>query len=186
MRNLLLATMLSVSTIRSEESMEAPNPYVRKPRNAAVSLEIGMNSLASMAGVTGTFFVQPRVAVDVGLGVLSTTGIRPGVRARYLFSDAKFSGFGYGGFKYGLGTGGSSIEIEDQETGETFEVEIDPSPFIDLGLGVDYLAHNGFYFIGTIGWSVLMGGKNYEWTQGVPRDEFDKGMALVLGSGPAL
>jgi hypothetical protein len=31
-----------------------------------------------------------------------------------------------------------------------------------------------------------MGGKNYEWTQGVPRDEFDKGMALVLGSGPAL
>lgn len=164
---------------------DASNPYVRKPRSAAVSLEAGMNSLSSLVGIKGSFFVSPQFAVDVGIGS-SSVGLRPGVYARYLFSKAKFTPFVYGGAKYGLGSGGTSVEVEDTETDTKYQLEVKPSPFVDFGLGIDYLAHNGFYFTGGLGWSQLLGGKNYSWDGPEPSEEFDDVMAFVLGSGLAL
>jgi hypothetical protein len=184
MKKICLA-LLALSTAAWSQIPDSTNPYVRKVRSGAVSLELGGNTLASVVGVKGTFFVKPQVAIDAGLG-LSMTGLRPGIQARYLFTRGKFAPFAYGGLKYGLGTGDTPIEIKDENTGEEGELTVEPSPFLDFGVGIDYLAHNGFYFTTVVGWSQLLGGQNYEWVGGFPpSDDLDNGAEIVFGSGLA-
>lgn len=158
--------------------------HVRQYRTVALSVEGGMNSLASVAGLKGTYFATPQVAIDLGLGV-STTGLRPGIYGRYLFSDGKFAPFVYTGFKYGLGSGGAHITIEDPDTNIPYDVDVKPSPFLDFGLGIDYLAHNGFYLTGAMGWSHLLRNRNYEWVGAEPPSDVDDMVTFVLGSGLA-
>lgn len=184
MHKFLLVFLLLTGSVLAQIP-DSLNPYVRKPRSTAVSLELGGNSLASLLGVKGTIFIDPQLAVDVGLG-LSGTGLRPGVYARYLFSKAKMTPYVYGGAKIGLGTNGQSFEVEDPETEEMLELEIETSPFIDAGVGLDYMANNGFYFNLGLGWSQLIGGRNFEYTAGNPSEEaYDLG-DFVYGSGLAL
>ncbi len=188
MRNLCVGLLMMGASLPAQTTLAADTDdygkYVRKPRSAAVSLEAGMNSLASLVGLKGTLFVTPQVAVDLGLGV-STTGLRPGVYGRYLFSDAKFTPFAYGGVKLGLGSGNTVGEVEDPDTGIRYEFQIEPSPFLDFGLGIDYLAHNGFYFTGGMGWSHLLRPHNHEWVGVEPPSDLDDMMTFVLGSGLA-
>src|SRR4051812_42587592 len=61
-----------------------------KPRPWALTAEAGINSLASLAGPVVSFYPKPQLAVDLGAG-LSSGGLRPGLRARYLFSREKFA-----------------------------------------------------------------------------------------------
>jgi hypothetical protein len=180
---LALTVLAAGATAQTEEG--TANPGLRKPRTAAVSAEMGFNSLASIVGLKGTFFVAPQWAVDAGLG-LSSVGLRPGLYARYLFTPNKFSPFAYAGLKYGLGTGGQTAEVEDPDTDTKYALEVKPSPYADFGVGIDYLAHNGFYFTGGLGWSQLLGGKNYEWEGPVPPEDFDNAMKFVLGSSVGL
>lgn len=191
LRSVFLSVALLLPAAAWAQVPDSLNPYVRKPRSAAVSFEMGANSLSSLLGVKGTFFVSPQVAVDAGLGI-SGTGLRPGLYARYLFSRAKFTPFAYGGLKYGLGSGGQYVEIEDPDTGEDIGIKIDPSPFLDAGFGIDYLAHNGFYFTGGLGWSQLLRGKNFDYTEGassraedVAKFAYGSGIALFLSAGYA-
>jgi hypothetical protein len=170
----------------SAQTEEAQSPDLRKPRSTAVSLEIGANSLASLAGIKGTFFVTPQVAVDAGLGIVSVSGLRPGVYGRYLFNRNKFSPFAYAGLKYGLGSGGEAAEVEDPDTKTKYGLVVKPSPYADFGLGFDYLAHNGFYLTAGIGWSQLLSGKNYEWEGAVPPEKFDDAVNFMLGSSMGL
>lgn len=177
------ATAVSAQGITPES--EFVDPSLRKPRTGAVSLEVGGNSLASLLGLKYSHFVTPQVAVDVGIG-LSGAGLRPGVYGRYLLSPKKFSPFVYGGFKYGMGSMGQTFEVTDPETDQTLGIEIDPSPFLDFGVGLDYLAHNGFYLVCGMGWSQLLGGDNYTWKAGSPTEDADAVAELAYGSGLAL
>jgi hypothetical protein len=181
---LALTVLAAVATAQTEEA--AANPDLRKPRSTAVSLEIGANSISSLAGLKGTFFVTPQVALDAGLGILTVTGLRPGIYGRYLFNRKKFSPFAYAGLKYGIGSGGQAVEVEDPDTDVTYGLKVKPSPYADFGLGIDYLAHNGFYLTGGLGWSQLLSGKNYEWEGAVPPEEFDDAINFMLGSGLGL
>jgi hypothetical protein len=180
MKNSWMAIFL-FSTWAGAQVPDSSDPDLRQPRKFAVSAEVGFNSLASLVGLKGTFFVAPQWALDAGLGI-SSVGLRPGVYGRYLFSRNKFSPFAYAGLKYGLGTGGQAVEVEDPDTDIKYEFEIKPSPFADFGLGIDYLAHNGFYFTGGLGWSQLLSGKNYEWVGAAPPEKFDDGIKFALGS----
>jgi hypothetical protein len=184
MRKILLIALFTLSTAGAQIP-DSLNPYVRKPKATAVSLELGGNSLASLLGVKGTVFINPQFAVDVGLGI-SGTGYRPGVYARYLFSKAKMTPYVYGGAKFGLGTNGQSVEIDDPETDQPLGLEIKPSPFIDAGVGLDYMAHSGFYFNLGLGWSQLLGGRNYEYTSGTPSNDAYNLADFAYGSGLAL
>ncbi len=187
MKNLRLAALAALLMLPAAAIAQVPdslNPYVRKPRTAAVSLELGANSLSSLIGLKGTFFVTPQWAVDAGLG-LSNTALRPGLYARYLFTPAKFTPFAYGGFKYGIGTGGRYVETKDPDTNEEIGLKVEPSPFLDAGLGIDYLAHNGFYFTGGLGWSQLLRGKNYA-LAGDASEDARNAFKFIMGSGIAL
>jgi len=185
-RVLMFCVLLGVSASHASNHIpDSLNPYVRKPKSAAVSVEAGSNSLASLVGFKATVFIDPQFAVDLGLGA-SLVGFRPGIYARYLFSKAKLAPFVYGGFKYGMGFD-TPIEMEDEETGQLYEMTIDPSPYADFGFGLDYLANFGFYLNAGIGWSQLLGGNNIDYVSGATPTQEDQDInEIIAGSGLGL
>ncbi len=155
----------------------------RQQRKWAISAEIGMNSLSSLIGPVGTFYAMPSLAVDIGAG-LSSSGLRPGVRARYLFtSKDKTSFFGGLGLKQGLGSGGQEIKLKDTDTKQELKLETEPTSFLDFMLGVEFLANNGFLVIANAGYSQLLTDTPYTITAGVPSDKGKKALDAVFGSG---
>lgn len=165
------------------DSEDAPAHPGRKPRVWGISGEIGFNSLSSMIGPVATFYLKPRIPLDLGVG-LSNAGLRPGLRARYLFSQDKFAWFGAVGFKYALGSGDQDVKLKDADTKETFYIRIDPSPYLDLSLGCEFLANNGFLLIANAGYSALLGDKNFKASNGtVISENSDKLLKVILGSG---
>ncbi|MEO6094306.1 MAG: hypothetical protein ABIW76_01045 [Fibrobacteria bacterium] len=173
----------SSQNVAGEEARESPESELRKPRVWALSAEIGLNSLGSLTGPVATWYVKPQIALDLGVG-LSSGGLRPGLRARYLFSREKVSYFGGLGLKYGLGSGGELIEVEDPDTKKKFKIEVDGSGYVDASLGVEYLADNGFLVIANAGYSQLWGGVNFHVAEGdAASDEAIKLYKAVLGSG---
>jgi hypothetical protein len=176
----LFAALFSSQAFSQTDSAESE---ARNPRAWAISGEVGMNSLASLIGPVATWYVQPRVAMDFAMG-LSGVGWRPGLRTRYLFSNEKLSYSGGLGFKYGLGTGGKYAEVEDPDTKAKINVKIEPCAFLDLSLGLDYMAGNGFLVIANAGYSSLLGGKNYVVKSGeTASDKAEKVFDLAFGSG---
>jgi hypothetical protein len=174
-------------------------PGMRLHRELAFSSEIGANSLGSPFGFKATYFIQPRIALDVGVGVSGlassvgdvkvsgmTPGVRPGIYARYLLRPTKMSPFVYGGAKYATGSG--TLTLDNGGDGRN-QVKIHPAPFADFGVGFDYMAHNGYYMTGGFGWSYRLGGKSHEWTPSslspIPQEEKDA-ISVLFGSGPAL
>lgn len=162
------------------------NSDLRIPHVFAFGAEIGMNSLASLIGFTGTFFIVPQVAVDMGLG-LSVTGLHTGVRGRYLFSPKKLSPFAYGGVEYSSGLGTYTETLTDNGNSNTLTVTVNAATFIDAGLGFDFMANNGFYWVACFGWSQLLGGQNFAWAPGsYPTSDDNSAQKLIDGSGPTL
>jgi hypothetical protein len=176
--------LLLVAAIGWSQIPDELNPYVRKPKKVALGVELGINSLASMAGIKGTYFVTPQVLVDLGLGN-SWAGWRPGVYGRYLFSKAKFTPYAYTGFKYALGTGSGTESEAGPDSNTTYHVKIDPSPYFDFGFGLDYLADGGFNFNMALGWSELLGGRKFSYVGAQPSQDYQDGTAFLLGSGLA-
>lgn len=184
----LLACMVPAAygqadSAQTDAGRESPEPELRKPRAWALSGEIGLNSLSSLVGPVATLYVKPQIALDLGVG-LSSGGLRPGLRARYLFSREKVSYFGGLGLKYALGSADKYIEVEDPDTKDKFKIKIDGSGFVDASLGAEYLADNGFLVIANAGYSQLWGGVNFHVAEGDAAS--DKAMKLykaALGSG---
>ena len=190
-RLILLLSLLSLAPAAGAQTTtswaqipDSENPYVRTPRKMAVSAELGFNSLASVIGVKGTYFVTPQFLMDAGLG-LSSSGLRPGIYGRYLFSKAKLTTFVYGGLKCGLGTLGGTETVTDSTTHTDYQLETFVSPYMDYGVGLDYLAHGGFNFSTGLGWSSLLRKHNYQWVGATPPDDVADQATFGLGSGLA-
>lgn len=168
------------------QAPDQADPDLRKPRRMAISAEVGANSLATLVGPIFSYYVNPQVILDMGVG-LSTVGYRPGIRARYNFSRAKLTPFVSGAFKYGMGTSATNITVKNGTSQEEFRVKAKPSPFLDLAFGLDYLAHNGFLCMGTLGYSKLLGSRNYEVLDGfTPNEKSTDVLDLMFGSGLAI
>ncbi|MBW8887845.1 MAG: hypothetical protein JF616_08830 [Fibrobacteres bacterium] len=156
---------------------------MRNQRKWAISAEIGMNSLSSLVGPVGTYYAMPSLAIDLGAG-LSSSGLRPGLRARYLFTPKdKTSFYGGLGLKYGLGSGNQEVKVQDSDTKADLKLETKPTTFLDFMLGVEFLANNGFLVISNLGYSQLLSDKPYEITEGVASDKGKKVLDTVFGSG---
>ncbi len=179
-RALFLLAVFSSSAFCQIDSADSD---LRKPRTWAISGEIGMNSLASLYGLTATWYAKPSLAVDAGVGE-SSVGLRPGLRARYLFGPEKIAYFVGAGIKYGLGSGDQGIKFSDPETKKDILLKTEASGFGDLMVGVEFLANNGFLVIANAGYSVLLGGKNYSFAIGSDvSDKTDKACNTIFGSG---
>lgn len=155
----------------------------RHQRKWAVSGEVGLNSLSSLVGPMLTCYVMPSLAVDAGAG-LSVSGLRPGVRARYLFTPKdKASFYGGLGLKTAFGSGEQDLKAKDVDTKEEFRFKTNPTDFLDFMLGVEFLANNGFLVMGNAGYSQLLTSKPYEITVGAPGDKTKKAFDTIFGSG---
>jgi hypothetical protein len=164
-----------------EKVPEALKP--RKPKFVAFSTEVGMNSLCSVIGPFATVYPNPWMAVDLGAG-LSFSGLRPGVRTRFLFSQNKLAYFGGIGLKHGMGSGGRDVEVEDAETREKILIQTQGSTFVDLSLGMDYLRDDGLLFIANAGYSQSLSGNNYSVSNGyTATDRTARIFDTVYGSG---
>ena len=187
MTRLTLALLVTAAAAHAQaaDSTEAAED-ARQPRRWAVSGEIGLNSLASLIGPVFTFWAKPAFAVDLGAG-LSSSGLRPGVRARYLFTARdKTSFFGGVGFKTGLGSNGQEFKVEDPETKADLRLITNVTYFADAQLGTEFLAGNGFLVIGNVGYSVLLSADPYEVASGSPSKKATKALDAAFGSGPML
>jgi hypothetical protein len=180
----LSALLLCLTASFAQDSAAVPdNPYVRHPRKTAISGEVGANSLASLFGVDFTSYLGPQFALDAGLGV-SVNGLRPGIRARYNFTMAKLTPFVAGGLKYGAGLKGGKFRFKHDGITEEHQVEGKASPFLDVAVGFDYLAHNGFLMLGTLGYSALLRDKNYSIQDGnTVSQAYVDFLNLAFGSG---
>jgi hypothetical protein len=184
-RNTLIALGFILTALAMGEE-EAEEVEMRNLRNWGVSGEIGMNSLSSLAGVFGTYYFTPNIALDVGAG-LSSNGLRPGLRGRYLFSQERLSYFIGFGYKYGLGSEDEWVELEDPETKDKFEVLVESASFLDFSVGTDFMANNGFMLIFNIGYSFALSDKFYTVESGYSlSDKSAKAFDFVFGSGPML
>jgi hypothetical protein len=182
-RNTFSTLALLCAATFSAAAAQTDSTDIRHQRKWAISAEIGMNSLSSLIGPFGTYYATPAVAVDFGAG-LSSSGMRPGLRARYLFtSQDQTSFFGGLGLKYGIGSGGQDIKLKDPDTKNELKVQTNPTGFLDFMLGVEFLANNGFLLIANAGYSALLTNTPYEITDGVPSDKGKKTLDLLFGSG---
>ena len=141
----LLATQVFCST-DSAQTDTIPGPELRHQRRWAISGELGVNGLSSLIGPVFTWYAAPNIPLDLGTG-LSAVGWRPGLRARYLFSQGKTAWFAGLGFKYGLGTAGAEAKVQDPDTKQDIKFKLEPSPFADVSMGMEFLANNGFLLI---------------------------------------
>jgi len=182
---LVLLVLLSVTQILIAQDYTATKIFgkeqlaIREVRRAAVTANIGWNSLTGV-GVTYHQYVAKQMGVDLGLG-LSLTGFKFGGRFRYLFMEKNFSPFVSGGLMYGLGFGDSELELVSN--GNSFHYTIGPSPFGQIGGGIEYLSKGGFLIMANIGYAILLNSGNYEITRGVATPEDLSIMDVMFGSG---
>jgi len=151
---------------------------IRELKRNAITGNIGWNGLTGF-GVTFNHYIFKQLEVDMGLGMAST-GFKFGGRMSCLFMDKNFSPFVSAGFMYGTG---SSLEIDYDQNNNQFSYIVEPSPFIQIAGGVEYMANGGFLIRGNLGWAILLKQSNYRITKGVPTADELTAMDIALGSG---
>jgi hypothetical protein len=104
-------------------------------------------------GVNFSYHPIPYLAMDAGLG-LALTGLRLGVRARANFLTGEWTPFLGGGFTYSGGTNGQSFEV--QSMGDKAQIELLPSEYVQIAGGVNYTGREGFVFMATTGYAILL------------------------------
>lgn len=178
----ILLLIFSFQSAISQEylnmSVDEKDIPIRELRRNAITGNIGWNGLTGF-GVTYNHFLTKQLETDLGIGVAST-GLKLGGRVSYLFLPKNFSPFVSGGFMYGLGFG--DTELEDPNNGN-FHYTIDPSPFLQICGGVEYMSNGGFLIRGNIGYAILLKDTNYNITKGVPTTDELRIMDAALGSG---
>jgi hypothetical protein len=114
--------------------------------------ELGWNGLAGL-GVNFSYHPIPYFAMDTGLG-LAATGVRLGIRARANLLTGEWTPFLGAGLTYSGGSDGKSLEI--QSKGEKAQMEFLDSGFVQLAGGINYTGSEGFVFMATTGYALLL------------------------------
>jgi hypothetical protein len=135
---------------------------IRQRRPFFIGGELGWNGLSGL-GVNFSYHFVPYLALDTGLG-LSLTGLRVGGRLRANFLPGEWTPFLAAGMSYAAGTGGQDIKGESH--GEETRYKVLGSPFAQFGGGVNYTGSEGFVFMATTGYSILLKDENAEYVSG--------------------
>jgi hypothetical protein len=128
-------------------------------------------------GVNFSYHPIPYFAIDTGLG-LSLTGGRIGIRARANFLTGEWTPFLGVGLTYAGGNGDKPPEVESKGEKTTFKVL--PSPYLQLAGGVNYTGTEGFVFMATTGYAVLLDKPNTQFVKG-SRDAYNDFKPLYGG-----
>lgn len=148
----------------------------RERRPFFIGGELGWNGLAGL-GVNFSYHPIPHLALDTGAG-LSLTGWRASFRVRGNLLTGEWTPFLGAGLSYATGLGDQDVEAAAK--GENAKLRILPSPFLQLGAGVNYTGNEGFVFTATTGYSVLLREENTTYTSG-SRQAYDDAKAIYDG-----
>jgi hypothetical protein len=152
---------------------ERPN---RARRPFAIGGEIGWNGLAGL-GLGFSYHPIPYLAIDAGAG-LSAAGWKGGLRLRANLLTSAWTPVIGAGFLYAVGSGGTAVNVETQ--GDSARVEILGSPYAQLIAGVNYTGDQGFMFMATTGYAILLR-DNTRFVSGSPGVHDD--VRALVGSG---
>jgi hypothetical protein len=152
------------------------NRPIRAQRRFAIGGELGWNGLAGL-GANFSFHPIPQLALDTGLG-LSLAGLKVGLRGRYNILESEWTPVLGAGLTYALGSGGQAIET--QSGNDKVKLEVLGSPYLQLVGGVNYTGSEGFVFMATAGYAVLLNENNTRYESGSTK-AFDDVTALVDG-----
>ena len=179
---------------RTEDgTVGAPAPDllpIRARRIRGILAEASFNGLAGI-GINGTFRPVPAVAVDAGIG-FAPTGPRIGARGRFLFMKGAFSPWLGGGFSYGFGSMGRTLDYPSagnlgfggapRPIASSFTFTIGPSPYLQASGGIEVITERGLTVVAYAGYSLLLV-ENLRIVSGtlMPSDRAD--VAATYGSG---
>ena len=153
---------------------------IRMTRSFGVSGNTGWNSLTGF-GITVQNYFTPQIALDAGVG-LSTLGVKFGGRVRYLFLTKNFSPFVSAGYIYGMGSNSNELELEDTD-GNIIRFVVEPSNFIQLSGGIEYVSNGGFFIMTGIGYALLLNDNILLTSGNPPSDEMNSFLNVLYGSG---
>lgn len=153
--------------------------YVRAERNIGITLESGWNSLSG-AGINGTYYVNPNVAVDIGAG-FGLQVLKGGLRGRYLFSKKNFTPYVGGG----LLLAPLSLDATADDDFDVIGIKIKSSVYGQLVGGFEFMSNGGFLIGLNIGYAILLN-DNIEVTNGELTSDEEAALKLLYGSGVAI
>jgi hypothetical protein len=172
------------------EVVEKQNPLSQEPR-FAIAAEGGFNSLASILGVTATYYPTSRVALDFGLGY-GVTGLKPGTRVRYFLLGGNIVRPYLGAaVKYVPGLDSTSATYgnyspEGIRTETKYPLRVSSSIFIDGVGGCEFRFRRLRWNIGT-GWSQQLSGRSWKEISAQIFPEDDRAYVdIAFGSGLTL
>ncbi len=193
---LLFTTGLALAQTDSINETEPAAKTYSGP-HVGFGVELGMNSLASIAGVTLSIYPIPHVAVDAGIG-FGLNNWKFGLQGRYVFLDGRiFHPYVGGALKYTTGWGDEtlSMTVNSTDNGSTdtksFEMATDPATFADISGGIEF-RFGHFILRPGVGYSILLGGRNWKFVEGdeltsTEKDALDSiegsGISMFLGLG---
>lgn len=134
----------------------------RERRPFYVAGELGWNGLSGL-GVNFGYHFNPHLAIDTGAGI-SITGWRVSARVRGNLLKGEWTPFIGAGFSYATGLSDTDVELESR--GDKVKLRVQPSPFLQIGAGVNYTGREGFMFNATTGYSVLLKDGNTAYSSG--------------------
>ncbi len=175
---ILTFSLLSQEEITFSEEFKLP---VRLTRTFGVSGNVGLKSLTGL-GITIQYYVVPKIAIDAGVGI-SNYGYNLAGRGRFIFTKTNFAPFAGAGFIYGTGSNGYPVTVSDTETGEEIWYVLDPSRFVQIVGGAEYVAKKGFFLMFCVGISILTNPGNYEIVSGDPSEAMVNYLDFVYGTG---
>lgn len=151
---------------------------IRAQRRWAIAGELGWNGLAGL-GADLSFHPSPYFALDTGLG-LGLAGLKTGLRARANLLSSAWTPLVGLGILY---EGGAPRARAYRTRGESAMVKITGSPYAQLVGGLSYTGADGFTFMATCGYAVLLK-DNAKYVSG-SRTTYDDVRRLVAG-GPVV
>jgi hypothetical protein len=149
---------------------------IRVRRPFFIGGELGWNGLAGF-GVNFSYHPIPYFAIDTGAG-LSLAGWRLGARARANLLTSDWTPFLALGAIYSTGTGDQPIETESKS--EKVKLRVLDSGAVQFAAGVNYTGREGFVFMATTGYSILVKENRTRYVEG-SMDAYNDVRAIYTG-----
>lgn len=162
----------------SAPAARADSRPIRAQRRWAIAGEVGWNALAGL-GADFSFHPSPYFALDTGLG-LGLAGLKTGLRVRANLLPSAWTPLVGLGILY---EGGASGARAYRTRGDSAMVKITGSPYAQLVGGLSFTGADGFSFMATCGYAVLLK-DNARYVSG-SRTTYDDVRRLVAG-GPVV
>lgn len=174
---------------KKKKKKKGSSSSVRSDRQIAVTLVNGFTSIAGI-GLVGSYYVQPKLGVDVGLGV-GIKGPRIGLRGRYMFTENNFAPYvGVGLIQAFAST--KDLETFNTDTGELVIFDRKPTTLAQLVVGFEFMSNGGFviglnagYALGLTSPIEVTSGTLAEIDEAVLRTTFGGGLVAELNIGYA-